>query len=323
MISWNGAAMITPLSLLLIAYRLLLPAPAACEDIPVRVRLEQGGRGKVIIFECATAGTSLAEAEDLTLYWTINGPTQDRPGQRPWAAPEFLWPKDSRRLGSGKVASPMSRLGSQSFRIDVPTDRTIWRINYAVDSANRYGNASHRMRAVDLSDASAALAADAGPKASHSAQEAKTAPSRTQQKASPLDDIWSIRLVDHAGQPAKLADFRCKALLLMYRFDGCSACAQALPKIDQLYPDVRRLGGEIAAIDPVDAAPAPTPYPAKSPWRFPSLFDPQNETLKFCRPRGYPTFFLLNEKGVVVKTWVGLPPSAIEEMRREIAALTW
>ncbi|OZG43738.1 thioredoxin [Aeromonas sp. A35_P] len=125
------------------------------------------------------------------------------------------------------------------------------------------------------------------------------------------------QFTDSKNQPAALADFAGKPLLVNYFAPWCAPCLRELPQLEALARE-----GEIAVVmvnyDP--ATPAELDQLAgQYRIRVPLLIARQEASLPFPRPAGLPTSYLLDGKGKLLQTLVGeLTPSQFEALRASV-----
>jgi thiol-disulfide isomerase/thioredoxin len=125
---------------------------------------------------------------------------------------------------------------------------------------------------------------------------------------------------DVDGKPLRLSDLRGKVVLLSFWATWCPPCMALVPRERML---VRRMDGKPFAVlgvngddDPADARKAVAAK--KMSWR--SFKDKRSEGDAISKEWGvpaWPTLYLIDHKGVILKRWVGTPPR--DALEREVA----
>jgi peroxiredoxin len=130
-------------------------------------------------------------------------------------------------------------------------------------------------------------------------------------------------VVDLAGTPRSLDDFRGKVLLVNIWATWCAPCREEMPSMERLYQEVGDGGFEILAIS-VDAASGETDvfgrrggdlraYAESAGLSFPILHDPSGRIQRTFQTTGVPESFVIDREGVIVKKMAGATAWDAEE----------
>lgn len=125
--------------------------------------------------------------------------------------------------------------------------------------------------------------------------------------------------VDLDGRPISLADFRGKAVLVSFWATWCYPCMKAIPHekalLERFGPEQFAIVGVNADEDPGVAREAVAEHGI--PWRsFRGGRGDGTSIADDWHVAGYPTLYLLDAEGVIVGTWLGMPPQ--RELERAI-----
>ncbi len=136
------------------------------------------------------------------------------------------------------------------------------------------------------------------------------------------DDIKKISLIiagskapdfsleDMDGRLVKLADYKGKKVLLDFSMINCGWCKHAIDKFNK--PDFEFKRNVVPLyINPVDKKDRMSKYLVKNEIGFPVLAEAK-ETGQAYGVNSYPTFVLIDENGVIEKTFVGFDEEMVE-----------
>lgn len=112
-------------------------------------------------------------------------------------------------------------------------------------------------------------------------------------------------LNDLTGRPVSSQEFQGKVVLLTFWASHCPVCVEILPSIERLFQRFRDKGFAAVGIS-VDAqgANAVRPVVDRYGFSFPILLDPQFETIRKYGTRLIPTSYLIDQKGVIISTFL-------------------
>jgi thiol-disulfide isomerase/thioredoxin len=115
---------------------------------------------------------------------------------------------------------------------------------------------------------------------------------------------WLLPLV--SGDSTQLTDLKSSLVLLEFWFPYCGGCVKAIPEINNIYDtyqskNLKVFGIEFTRNDPKEL----DDYIIKQGIRYPTLFKGQEVAIDYG-VNAAPTFFLINKKGFIVYSSVGL-----------------
>ena len=141
----------------------------------------------------------------------------------------------------------------------------------------------------------------------------------------------SFTLKTPQGQQVSLSDFRNKATLVEFFATWCPHCAAEAPHLHKLYASLPKAKYAFVSIN-ADGETAPSVFAFHSYFglQYPALLDPSSEPGSFSSAGGagkvttaykveaFPTFYVLNGKGVIVWRSDGEQPDALlrQELKR-------
>lgn len=139
-----------------------------------------------------------------------------------------------------------------------------------------------------------------------------------------------------AQEPVTLDDLAGKVALVNFWGTWCPPCRAEMPHLAKLHvrladrPDFRLLavscgGGEWEEEDPMELEAATRAYLDNAKLDLATYYDPQGTTRQafgqVAEFKGYPTTFLLDQKGVIRAIWGGYAPGLVEEMERRVVKI--
>lgn len=119
----------------------------------------------------------------------------------------------------------------------------------------------------------------------------------------------SFTLTDLNQQTISNHDFQQRLTLINFWFPSCPGCASEMPKLIQMAKHYQNTPFQIIGIAvPVDSPEAVQAYVAQHQLPFRVAYD-HNKTVtqQFIKTELFPTSILINQKGEIVKTFVGEP----------------
>jgi peroxiredoxin len=112
------------------------------------------------------------------------------------------------------------------------------------------------------------------------------------------------------GGKLTLADFRGKPLVLTFFASWCPPCRTDAPKIAAL---ARHFGSRInvVGIDGGDTRTGVDRFLGRYGWRFPIMWDPDNNQYATFGVAGQPTTFVIDSRGTMVERFLGPIPTPV------------
>jgi peroxiredoxin len=106
------------------------------------------------------------------------------------------------------------------------------------------------------------------------------------------------------GGHLSLADFRGRPLVVTFFASWCPPCKKDAPRIAAL---ARRFGSriQIVGIDGGDTRSGAARFLHRYGWRFPIVWDPQNNGYTAFGVAGQPTTFVIDRRGMLVERFLG------------------
>ncbi|WP_274572530.1 peroxiredoxin [Neisseria leonii] len=111
------------------------------------------------------------------------------------------------------------------------------------------------------------------------------------------------------GKTVSNADLQGKVTFINFWFPSCPGCVSEMPKIIKMAGDYRnnpqfQILGIAQPVDPIESVHR---YVAEYGLPFTVMYDPEAKAGKAFETYVYPTSFLVNKKGEILKTYVGEP----------------
>lgn len=117
-------------------------------------------------------------------------------------------------------------------------------------------------------------------------------------------DDEGLKLLDLAGDPVTLSDFKGKAVLVNFWATWCPPCLDEMPLIDD-YADRFKEELVVLAINAGENEPVVRNFAAEYDFSFNILLDPTNSAAKRYHVYGYPTTMFFDEEGDIQSTHIG------------------
>jgi len=110
-----------------------------------------------------------------------------------------------------------------------------------------------------------------------------------------------FKLNDAKGNPVSSQDYIGKeSLLLVFWTTWCPFCSQELQKLNQSYPELKKYGIEVLAVNIGEPVYRVENFLQRNNFSFKVLFDKDTVVARKFNVLGVPTFILVNIKGMVV-----------------------
>jgi thiol-disulfide isomerase/thioredoxin len=115
-------------------------------------------------------------------------------------------------------------------------------------------------------------------------------------------------LMDLDGAEVKLSDFKGKVVLIDFWATWCGPCVQAMPQIQSLFENYKGKDVVILGINSWERAQDRVkPFLEEQNITYRILVDLDNEVIAKFRVTGIPTFFIIDKKGIIRHSHIGLP----------------
>ena len=123
-----------------------------------------------------------------------------------------------------------------------------------------------------------------------------------------------------SGRRLTLADFRGKPLVITFFASWCPPCRTDAPRIAAL---ARRFGSRIniVGVDGGDTRRGVNRFLGRYGWRFPIVWDPDNNQYATFGVAGQPTTFVIDSRGTMVERFLGpITPSVAQRVIGDLLA---
>lgn len=119
----------------------------------------------------------------------------------------------------------------------------------------------------------------------------------------------NFELQNLSGESIKLSDYRGKKVFLNFWASWCGPCRTEMPYMESYYEKHKNSDDvEIVAVNMTNSErnmERVEEFVESNGLTFPVLLDTQGEVEKIYKVIGYPTTYLINEKGIIVKGFTG------------------
>ena len=132
----------------------------------------------------------------------------------------------------------------------------------------------------------------------------------------------AFSLTDLQGKTVSDADLRGKVSFINFWFPSCPGCVSEMPKVIKMAKDYRGKDFQVLGIaQPIDPPESVNQYVREYGLSFTVMFDGNKAAAQAFGTQVYPTSFLINKKGEILKTFVGEPDFAAlyQEIDKELA----
>ena len=132
----------------------------------------------------------------------------------------------------------------------------------------------------------------------------------------------AFSLSDLQGKPVSNADLQGKVSFINFWFPSCPGCVSEMPKVIKRSKDYQGKDFQVLGIaQPIDPLESVNQYVKEYGLPFTVMFDGDKSAAQAFGTQVYPTSFLTNKKGEILKTFVGEPDFAAlyQEIDKELA----
>ena len=121
------------------------------------------------------------------------------------------------------------------------------------------------------------------------------------------------------GDTVRMADLKGKVVLVDFFYKSCAPCCAALPALQRIHEKYKDRGFVMIGIDPYDgpAKDEMSKFLTKRGVTYTVLFS-DRALPETYRVRGYPTLYLIDREGKIVKTQFGYSSTMEEELEKQI-----
>ena len=132
----------------------------------------------------------------------------------------------------------------------------------------------------------------------------------------------AFSLFDLQGKPVSNANLQGKVSFINFWFPSCPGCVSEMPKVIKRSKDYQGKDFQVLGIaQPIDPLESVNQYVKEYGLPFTVMFDGDKAAAQAFGTQVYPTSFLINKKGEILKTFVGEPDFAAlyQEIDKELA----
>lgn len=130
----------------------------------------------------------------------------------------------------------------------------------------------------------------------------------------------ALTIVDLKGKPTEISAYKGKIVLLNFTISGCPHCIEAIDMLNALSLTYKENELVILSINPFDDTESILKYNDRFKQHYPT-FQSAKSTKETYRINGYPTFYILNTKGEIVKGYEGFSKPIGELIKGELSSL--
>ena len=138
--------------------------------------------------------------------------------------------------------------------------------------------------------------------------------------AKPAAPAFSLTSLD--GRPVNNGTLNGKVSFINFWFPSCPGCVSEMPKVIKMSKDYQGKDFQVLGIaQPIDPLESVIQYVQEYGLPFTVMFDADKAAAQAFGTQVYPTSFLINKKGEILKTFVGEPNFAelYQEIDKELA----
>jgi len=121
------------------------------------------------------------------------------------------------------------------------------------------------------------------------------------------------------GKTVAMKDLTNKVVVVDFWATWCGPCREEIPHLNKLYSDFKGRGLEIVGISMDDGPDVVKEFAREFRMEYPLVMGNDELADQFGGIFGFPTTFIIDRKGNIVKKFVGLPPA--DELSRVVREL--
>lgn len=132
----------------------------------------------------------------------------------------------------------------------------------------------------------------------------------------------AFSLANLKGENISNTQLQGKVTFINFWFPSCPGCVSEMPKVIKMSNDYQGKDFQVLGIaQPIDPLASVHQYVQNNAIPFTIMFDADGAVGKSFETKVYPTSFLINKKGEILKTFVGEPdfPTLYQEIDKELA----
>ena len=133
------------------------------------------------------------------------------------------------------------------------------------------------------------------------------------------DSVHDFSLHDQAGKVHNMAENKGKVILLRFWADWCPNCKEEMPKIDEVYRNLKDKGFVVIGINVKQSEEAVAAFVKEYSISFPTPLDKDAATAKKYGVVGLPTTFIIDKNGKIREKVMG--DMTKEDVERLVAPL--
>lgn len=127
------------------------------------------------------------------------------------------------------------------------------------------------------------------------------------------DPFLAVVAEDPHGRALRFADFADKVRVIDVWASWCGPCRMTIPELNALYERYRGRGLVVVGVSVDDQPAAVIEFQKQVPVRYPTVMFNPPLAQRIGEPSSIPTTFVVDRRGVVVKTFVGYVDAATLE----------
>jgi thiol-disulfide isomerase/thioredoxin len=129
-----------------------------------------------------------------------------------------------------------------------------------------------------------------------------------------------LEITDLNGKIRQLTAYKGKLILLNFTGNGCPHCVEAIDMLNDLAQKYKDNNVEILSINFFDDKASILKFNKRYEQHYPTFTSAKNTQQKY-QINGYPTFYLINTKGEIIKGYLGFSKQIGEQIDEQIATL--
>lgn len=130
----------------------------------------------------------------------------------------------------------------------------------------------------------------------------------------------ALPIVDLEGKATEISAYKGKLVLLNFTISGCPHCIEAIETLNNLSSKYKNVNFQILSINPFDDSDSILKFNERFKQNYPTYTSSKN-TKEIYQINGYPTFYLINTNGEIVKGYEGFSKSIGGLIKEDIAKL--